>query len=61
MKDKLIEFYMDYANNYLTVTKMAEDYGLSLQECKSLIEIGRKYYFDKWETTANRKATIKSH
>ena len=40
MKEKLIEFYMDYANNYLTVTKMAEDYGLSLQECKSLIEIG---------------------
>lgn len=29
MKDTLIEFYLDWVNNYLSITKMAEDNGIS--------------------------------
>ena len=39
MKQHLINFFLDYFNNYLTVTKMAEDYGITKDECDQLIEI----------------------
>lgn len=45
MKQRLIDFYLDYFKNYLTVVKMAEDYRITFEECKQLIEIGRKYHY----------------
>ena len=47
MKQQIIDFYLDYTNNYLTASKMAEDYGLTIYECKQLIDIGRKYHHQK--------------
>lgn len=37
-------FYMDYVNNYLTVSKIAADYEISLEEAFNLIEEGRQQY-----------------
>lgn len=50
MKQHLINFFLDYFNNYLTVTKMAEDYGITKDECDQLIEIGRKYHYETTKT-----------
>ena len=41
--DKEIQaFYLDWVNNYLTVDVMAQDYVLSLEETKELIDKGRE-------------------
>lgn len=32
MKDTLIEFYLDWVNNYLSITKMAEDNEISFEK-----------------------------
>lgn len=40
----LADFYLDWVNNYLTIAKMAADYGLEEDECQTLIEIGRKMH-----------------
>ena len=44
MKQTLIEFYLDYFNNYLTVSKIAQDYGLSESVALLLIDAGRIQY-----------------
>lgn len=54
MKQHLINFFLDYFNNYLTVTKMAEDYELTVDECKQLIEIGRKYHYQSKKVLAEK-------
>jgi len=54
MKQHLINFFLDYFNNYLTVTKMAEDYELTVDECKQLIEIGRKYHYQNEKVLAEK-------
>lgn len=51
MKQHLINFYLDYLNNYLTAHKMAEDYGLTYTEANALIEIGRKYHHEQTTLT----------
>jgi len=47
MKKELIKFYLSWVNDYLTVKKMAEDYGIEEQECFFLINVGRKYHEQK--------------
>lgn len=42
MKELLINFYMDWFCNFLTVERMAEHYDLPVEETRQLIEIGRK-------------------
>jgi len=44
MKQILIDFYLDWVNNYLTVSKMADDYELTVSATVNLIEIGRKIH-----------------
>lgn len=44
MKQALINFYLDYFNNYLTVAVLAEQYGIEKEDCQTLIHIGRKLY-----------------
>ena len=41
IKQSLIEFYLDWINNYLTIDKMASDYNLTNEQCNTLINIGR--------------------
>ena len=43
IKPVLIDFYLDYSNNYLTIEKLAEDYGISGDAAMALIAQGKKY------------------
>ena len=43
MKQKLIDFYLDFINDYLTIDKFAEDNGLTKDQAVDLLEIGRKF------------------
>ncbi len=47
MKQKLIDFYLDWVNNFLTVAGMAQYYGVTYEEAVYLIEVGRKYHEEK--------------
>ncbi len=38
-RDYLIQFYEDWVNNYLTVEKMAEHNGLTVNQCRFLIDL----------------------
>ena len=44
MKQKLIDFYLDWVNNYLSPSTMAEHYELSEEDCDVLIDMGRVYH-----------------
>lgn len=46
MIDTLIKIYLDYVNNYLTIERMAEDYGTSESQMQYMISMG-KYYHNK--------------
>ena len=39
---KLEVLYLDYFNNFLTVEKFAEFYGMTTNKALTLIELGRK-------------------
>lgn len=41
MKQHLIDFYLDWTNNYLSTETMAEHYGLSIDHVRILIGLGR--------------------
>ena len=41
MSVQVIDFYLDWFNNYLTVEKIAEHHGLDLDDAKALISMGR--------------------
>lgn len=42
-----IKLYLDYVNNFLTVEKFAEHYGLSLVDAEKIIRQGRKEHESK--------------
>ena len=44
--DKLIEYYLDYFNNYLTIEKFAEHHCIKLEHAYEIIAIGRYYYHE---------------
>lgn len=44
MKIILIDFYLDWVNNFLTTEKMAAYYGITENHCKLLIETGKYYH-----------------
>jgi hypothetical protein len=44
MRDILINAYLDYRNNYLTVEKYAEHNGLSYQQALDLINLGSRVF-----------------
>jgi hypothetical protein len=44
LRDVLIEYYLDYVNNYLTFEKFAEHNGLRENEAMQLIAIGKTLY-----------------
>jgi hypothetical protein len=39
---KLESIYLDWVNNFLTLERFAEVYGISKEDANTLIEIGRK-------------------
>lgn len=40
------EFYLDWVNNYMTIAKIAEDYGMRQSDVIVLINMGRRYHED---------------
>lgn len=42
IKTILNDMYLDYFNNYLTFEKMAEVHGISKEDLKILLELGKK-------------------
>ena len=41
MSVQVIDFYLDWLYNYLTVDKIAEHHGLDVDDAKALISMGR--------------------
>jgi|TARA_R110002033_G_scaffold145125_1_gene182929 hypothetical protein len=41
MSVQVIDFYLDWLNNYLTFEKIAEHHGLDVDDAKALISMGR--------------------
>tara|TARA_B110000261_G_scaffold79412_1_gene91368 strand:+ start:1076 stop:1255 length:180 start_codon:yes stop_codon:yes gene_type:complete len=41
MSTQVIDFYLDWFNNYLTIDKIAEHHGLDVDDAKALINMGR--------------------
>ena len=44
IKNDIRAFYLDYVNNYLTIAKLAEDYGIDPEAARHLIDWGRQYH-----------------
>lgn len=42
MKDKVEEMYLDYFNNFITVSYFAEYYKISTEKANRIIDIGRR-------------------
>lgn len=38
---RIIELYLDYLNNYVTVARFAEAYGMAEHHAEKLLEVGR--------------------
>ena len=49
MKKQLINFYLEYTNEYLTIEKVAEHNEIDIEDAKKLIELGRKYFAEAIE------------
>lgn len=47
MRNNLIDIYIDYWNNYLTVKRFAECNGLHIDEAEDLINLCRRVYRTK--------------
>lgn len=45
MREQLKEFYMEWANDYLSIGHFALDKGISEGDAARLIELGRKYHY----------------
>lgn len=43
-REKLMEDWLDYRNNYLTVEKYAEHRLLTVEQAKQLIELGKSCF-----------------
>lgn len=44
LKDALFGMYLDYLNDYLTVEKFADDYGIETEDAETLLLMASKYY-----------------
>ncbi len=56
IREFLEQIYLDYANNYLTVSKMAEDYKMDKLDLNYLIELGRLINRNQYEEFRNLEA-----
>jgi hypothetical protein len=46
VRKTITEFYLDWVNNYMTIAKIAEDYGMRQSDVIVLINMGRRYHED---------------
>lgn len=44
MRESLIEFYLDYMNNWMMVASMAEHYGITELQARVLIALGKEMH-----------------
>jgi hypothetical protein len=44
VKDFLSELYLDWVNNYITIDRMAEDYGMTKSDLITILFIACKVY-----------------
>lgn len=44
MRQKLIDLYLDFVNNYLTVAKFAEHNELDIKDANEILILGKKYH-----------------
>jgi len=44
LKQVLIDQYLDYFNNYLTIAKYAEDNDLALDQAQTVISLGKQLH-----------------
>lgn len=44
MSSQLASLFRDYLNDYLTVERFAEDHEISVNDARTLIDLGRKYH-----------------
>lgn len=49
-KKSVIEFYLEYVNNFLTLERMAEYYEMPLEDCTYLVELGKKYHSEQFKS-----------
>lgn len=49
--DKLLEMYLDWVNNYLTLSVYAEKNGLTLEEADTLLDLCKAIYYRNVEIT----------
>lgn len=49
-RENLKKFYLDWANEWLTIERMAEWYGLSELETRCRIDKGRSYHNEDCKT-----------
>lgn len=47
IKEPVIDFYLDWVNNYITIEKMASDYGISARAASDLVSIGKAFFEDQ--------------
>ena len=43
-REVLINMYLDYLNNYISINRFAEDNGLTADQAKSLVILAREVY-----------------
>lgn len=46
-KQSLINFYLEYTNNWLTIERMSEHFEMPYDDCSYLVELGRKYHEER--------------
>lgn len=44
MKKQIIDFYLEYLNNFLTIDRLAEYFSMEPGEASALVDLGRKYH-----------------
>lgn len=44
MRQQLIEWYLDWVNNYTTVAKFAEHNGLTVDQAEKVIALGKELH-----------------
>lgn len=49
LKQALIDAYLDYVNNFITVSVFAEHYALRVTEAREVINTGRKLHIQNVE------------
>jgi len=49
MKKQLINFYLEFINDFLTADRFAEYHGLTRAETINLLSVGKKYYNESIE------------